>query len=140
MILACRNKLLLIIALSISCSFTGCVNIKSNITENNKIIELKTQNIRNEDEIIRLKYHGKASIRIITAEEKVIYIDPYAGTGYDKPADLILVTHDHFNHSAIDKVEELNDDFNIDIAEKFEVNNRVIIENGQEIILKKSND
>jgi len=37
-----------------------------------------------------LLYQGHASLRLTTAEGKVIYIDPYAGTGYDLPADLIL--------------------------------------------------
>ncbi len=52
-----------------------------------------------------LLYMGQASIRIVTAEGKVIYIDPYAGEAYDLPADLILVTHDHFDHCAVEKVE-----------------------------------
>ncbi|MDE5908280.1 MAG: MBL fold metallo-hydrolase [Lachnospiraceae bacterium] len=40
---------------------------------------------------------------------KVIYIDPYAGDAYDLPADLILVTHSHFDHSQTDKVEYRNE-------------------------------
>ena len=28
-------------------------------------------------------YQGHGSLRIVTADEKVIYIDPYAGEGYD---------------------------------------------------------
>lgn len=42
----------------------------------------------------------------MTPEGKVIYIDPYAGTDddYALPADLILVTHDHFDHCAIERV------------------------------------
>lgn len=60
-----------------------------------------------------LLYQGQASIRIVTAEDKVIYIDPYAGDSYDLPADLILVTHSHFDHNAIDKVENRNPDCRI---------------------------
>ena len=35
-----------------------------------------------EAEHARLLYMGQASIRIVTAENKVIYIDPYAGDQY----------------------------------------------------------
>ena len=49
----------------------------------------------------RLLYQGQGSIRIVSPEGKVIYIDPYAGTGYDLPANLILVTHDDPDHNKI---------------------------------------
>lgn len=55
-----------------------------------------------------LLYMGQASMRIVTAEGKVIYIDPYTGD-YTMPADLILVTHGHFDHCAVEKVEKQND-------------------------------
>lgn len=58
----------------------------------------------------RLLYMGQASIRITTADGKVIYIDPYAGTGYEPTADLILVTHSHYDHSDTDKVRSRNPD------------------------------
>ncbi len=57
-----------------------------------------------------LLYMGQASLRIVTPENKVIYIDPYAGDAYDLPADLILVTHGHFDHCAVDKVKNRNED------------------------------
>lgn len=53
----------------------------------------------------KLLYMGQASMRIVTAENKVIYIDPYAGDDYELPADLVLVTHAHFDHSDVDKVK-----------------------------------
>ena len=56
-----------------------------------------------------LLYMGHASIRITTPEGKVIYIDPYAGSGYAPEADLILVTHSHFDHTALDKVSQAPD-------------------------------
>ncbi len=56
----------------------------------------------------RLLYQGHASLRIITPEGKVIYIDPYAGKGYDLPADLILVTHGHQDHNAVKLVKHRN--------------------------------
>ena len=52
----------------------------------------------------KLLYMGHASIRITTPEGKVIYIDPYAGEGYEPTADLILVTHSHFDHTQLDKI------------------------------------
>jgi len=52
--------------------------------------------------LMKLKWLGHASF-CLTINEHVIYIDPFAGE-YDKPADLILCTHDHFDHAEIDKV------------------------------------
>ena len=53
---------------------------------------------------------GQASIRIVTEDGHVIYIDPYAGNQYDLPADLILVTHEHFDHNKVDLVKNRNKD------------------------------
>lgn len=61
----------------------------------------------------RLLYMGHASLRITTPEGKVIYIDPYAGQGYEPAADLILVTHGHYDHFDMDKVENRNPDCRI---------------------------
>ena len=60
-----------------------------------------------------LLYMGQGSLRIVTAEEKVIYIDPFSGDQYDLPADLILVTHGHSDHNQIDLIETQNDDCRI---------------------------
>lgn len=60
-----------------------------------------------------LLYQGQASIRVVTDEGKVIYIDPYAGDFYELAVDLILVTHSHFDHSQIEKVEIRNEDCKI---------------------------
>ena len=57
----------------------------------------------------RLLYQGHGSLRITTAEGKVIYVDPYAGEGYDLPADLILVSHGHHDHNAVELIEKRND-------------------------------
>lgn len=34
----------------------------------------------------------------------MIYVDPYAGEGYDREADLVLVTHEHYDHNQVDLV------------------------------------
>jgi len=58
----------------------------------------------------RLLYMGHASLRITTPEGKVIYIDPFAGEEkwYEPAADLILVTHSHFDHNQTDKIKNRN--------------------------------
>ena len=60
----------------------------------------------------KLLYMGHASIRITTAEGKVIYIDPFAGDSedYSPAADLILMTHDHYDHTDLDKIANRNED------------------------------
>lgn len=54
----------------------------------------------------RLLYQGHASLRIISDRGVVIYVDPYAGEGYDVPADIILVTHHHPHHDRIELVPQ----------------------------------
>lgn len=49
----------------------------------------------------KLLYQGHGSFRIVTEGNTVIYVDPYVGKGYDLPADLILVTHQHRDHNQI---------------------------------------
>lgn len=54
-------------------------------------------------------YQGHGSLRLTTQAGTVVYVDPYMdptgakGTStYGVPANLILVTHQHFDHTAID--------------------------------------
>jgi len=49
----------------------------------------------------RLYYQGHGSFRLVSAEGTVLYVDPYAGDGYDIPADIILVTHQHGDHNQV---------------------------------------
>lgn len=51
-----------------------------------------------------LLYQGHGSCRITSLDGAVIYVDPFAGEGYDLPADIILVTHQHGDHNQIGKV------------------------------------
>lgn len=63
-----------------------------------------TDNTENKEEngMAQLLYQGHGSFRLTLSTGEVIYIDPYAGEGYDKEADLILVTHQHQDHNKID--------------------------------------
>ena len=49
----------------------------------------------------RLLYQGHGSFRIVSSIGTVIYVDPYLGDGYDKKADLVLVTHEHHDHGKL---------------------------------------
>ena len=56
-----------------------------------------------------LTYLGHASVKIKSSKGTVIYIDPYCeevANGYKEPADIILVTHDHQDHSKVSLCEQ----------------------------------
>lgn len=50
----------------------------------------------------KLLFQGHGSYRIETDEGVVIYVDPFLGDGYDKEADIILVTHEHNDHNHVE--------------------------------------
>lgn len=52
----------------------------------------------------KLLYQGHASFRIISEDNCVIYVDPYAGDGYVIPADIVLSTHEHPDHNKVSLV------------------------------------
>ena len=54
----------------------------------------------------KLLYQGHGSIRITAQDGRVLYLDPYAGEGYDKPADIVLVTHGHYDHNKVDLITQ----------------------------------
>ncbi|MCL2047031.1 MAG: MBL fold metallo-hydrolase [Oscillospiraceae bacterium] len=54
----------------------------------------------------KLLYQGHGSFRLSTNDGTVVYIDPYAGTGYDIPADIILVSHQHPDHNQVQLVSQ----------------------------------
>jgi len=49
----------------------------------------------------KLLYQGHGSYRLTANDGRVIFVDPYKGKGYDTPADLILVTHQHGDHNQV---------------------------------------
>jgi len=47
----------------------------------------------------KLLYQGHGSFRLTSDKGIIIYIDPFAGSGYDLPADVVLITHQHADHN-----------------------------------------
>ena len=86
-------------------------NIKSG--ETGEINETNETNKPNEETggnlMAKLLYQGHGSFRLISQNGTVIYVDPYAGEGYDLPADIILVTHQHGDHNKIDLITQKKD-------------------------------
>lgn len=54
----------------------------------------------------KLFYQGHGSYRIISDKEIVIYVDPFAGEGYDLPADIVLITHEHPDHNNLARLHQ----------------------------------
>ena len=54
----------------------------------------------------KLFYQGHGSFRLTSDNGVVIYIDPFMGEGYDLPADIILVTHQHPDHNQLDLITQ----------------------------------
>lgn len=76
----------------------------------------------------KIKWLGHAGFKIKT--EKIIYIDPYEIKGQEK-ADLILVTHEHYDHCSPEDIKKVIKDDTIIItiessAEKLTGNIKII--------------
>ena len=86
---------------------------KSDTETNNSILDTARQdNTSTEtppDLGTKLLYQGHASLRLTSKDGIVIYVDPYAGDGYDVPADIILVTHQHDDHNQVQLVAQKPD-------------------------------
>lgn len=52
----------------------------------------------------KMLYQGHGSYRFTLDDGTVVYVDPFIGGGYDVPADLIVSTHEHFDHNQVDKM------------------------------------
>lgn len=61
-----------------------------------------------------ITWFGHASFKL-NIGNKIVYIDPFLGE-YDGDADLILVTHSHFDHCDLKKIEEAKKDGTIIIT------------------------
>lgn len=57
----------------------------------------------------RMYYQGHGSYRLATDAGTVIYIDPCCGDGYDLPADIVIVTHEHPDHNQVNRVIQKED-------------------------------
>ena len=51
----------------------------------------------------KLLFQGHGSYRLTANDGRIVYVDPYKGKGYDAPADIILVTHQHSDHNQVDR-------------------------------------
>ena len=80
------------------------------VTASPEAVPTETAEPAEEETHGELLYLGHASLRITTPEGKVIYLDPYAPGNYERSADLILVTHDHYDHNAVGLVEARRED------------------------------
>ena len=83
-----------------------CINVilsKNSINNHHVIIEKKRCIMA------KLYYQGHGSFRITSNKGTVLYFDPYAGEGYEKIADVVLITHDHGDHNQLHLVKQKND-------------------------------
>lgn len=56
---------------------------------------------------MKLKWWGHACFKITAADGTAVITDPYPDIGYqpiDDTADIVTVSHDHFDHNAVDQV------------------------------------
>ena len=69
----------------------------------------QTNEPEGDSSMTKLLYQGHGSFRLTSKDGTVIYVDPYAGEGYDLPADMILVTHQHNDHNQVKLVTQKKD-------------------------------
>jgi len=63
---------------------------------------------------ISVKWLGHASFEM-KADDKIIYTDPYEGE-YEDKADLILVSHSHYDHCDMSRIKSIRKDSTLVIA------------------------
>lgn len=100
-----KKKLLKALAIGLlgSCIFVGCGNSNTADTSTEETYMDYTRKTT-------LTYIGHASVKIVSKDGLVLYIDPQYNDGnYDDEADYIFVTHGHDDHKPNNKVK-LKDD------------------------------
>lgn len=65
---------------------------------NKEVSEVKTMDYD------KVEYLGHGSLKLLLKDGKVCYIDPFAGDDYKEPGDLILITHEHYDHTKVELV------------------------------------
>jgi len=58
---------------------------------------------------MKLKFLGHSSFKLITNENRIIYIDPYSGE-YDEGANLILVSNGNYDHCSRTIIKQIRHD------------------------------
>jgi L-ascorbate metabolism protein UlaG (beta-lactamase superfamily) len=81
--------------------------------------------------MVKITWHGHACVSITRSDGYTIVFDPHDGIsiGLRRPnvkGDLILVTHDHFDHNAIDVVKKENSRIFKEFVGETEIDNIVI--------------
>ena len=117
-----KRRLVLLLAVLFLVTLASCGQTErsgESAEENaeNEVVDVESENAEEAEkpDSAVLRYMGQASIRVTTAEGKVIYVDPFSGPDedYAPAADLILVTHAHPDHNQVDRIENRNPDCRI---------------------------
>lgn len=92
----------MLLILLVSCQNSNLSN--NSVNYEDTILELESE--QTVEDHVFLTVLGRASVKLEFSDGAVVYIDPYAGSpeAYDSPADLVLVTHQHSDHNAVERV------------------------------------